>query len=176
MVGYALERVSGIYFKFIQVVLAILMLTQTVLPLAGAMVVGTWLYVVRWGWMVVADAIPVVTVGVVYLTSPWQSHRISITELSEQQVKWVRLVLGFGFLALGWLKIYNYHLTAGVADNYPAVMDDPMIHFFAMGTNPAFRRENWILAFALVEVLRGFMVMMGIFTRVCGSLILSVFM
>jgi uncharacterized membrane protein YphA (DoxX/SURF4 family) len=125
--------------------------------------------------MVVADAIPVVTVGVVYLTSPWQSHRIAITELSEQQVKWVRLVLGFGFLALGWLKIYNYHLTAGVADNYPAVMDDPMIHFFAMGTNPAFRRENWIVAFALAEVLSGFMVMMGIFTRVWGSLMLWVF-
>jgi uncharacterized membrane protein YphA (DoxX/SURF4 family) len=125
--------------------------------------------------MVVADAIPVVTVGVVYLTSPWQSHRIAITELSEQQVKWVRLVLGFGFLALGWLKIYNYHLTAGVADNYPSVMDDPMIHFFALGTNPAFRRENWIVAFGLAEVLSGFMVMMGIFTRVWGSMMLWVF-
>src|SRR5260370_41669554 len=175
MPSYPLEPTSAIYFKYIQVVLAILMLTQTALPLAGAMVVGTWLYLWRWGWMVVADAIPVVTVGVVYLTSPWQSHRISITELSEQQVKWVRLVLGFGFLALGWLKIYNYHLTAGVADNYPAVMDDPMIHFFAMGTNPAFRRENWIVAFALAEVLSGFMVMMGIFTRVWGSLMLWVF-
>src|SRR5260370_12422920 len=100
MVGYALERVSGIYFKFIQVVLAILMLTQTALPLAGAMVVGTWIYLWRWGWMVVADAIPVVTVGVVYLMSPWQSHKVAITELSEQHVKWVRLVLGFRFLAL----------------------------------------------------------------------------
>ena len=175
MPSYPLEPTSAIYFKYIQVVLAILMLTQTALPLAGAMVVGTWIYLWRWGWMVVADAIPVVTVGVVYLTSPWQSHKIAITELSEQQVKWVRLVLGFGFLALGWLKIYNYHLTAGVADNYPAVMDDPMIHFFAMGTNPEFRRENWIVAFALAEVLSGFMVMMGIFTRVWGSLMLWVF-
>ena len=50
-----------------------------------------------------------------------------------------------------------------------------MIHFFAMGTNPAFRRENWIVAFALAEVLSGFMVMMGIFTRVWGSLMLWVF-
>jgi uncharacterized membrane protein YphA (DoxX/SURF4 family) len=125
--------------------------------------------------MPVADALPVVTVAVVYLTSPWQSHKMAITELNETQVKWVRLVLGFGFLALGWLKIYNYHLTAGVADNYPAVMDDPMIHFFALGTSQIFRRENWIVAFALAEVLSGFMLMTGIFTRVWGSLMLWVF-
>jgi uncharacterized membrane protein YphA (DoxX/SURF4 family) len=175
MPSYPLEPTSAIYFKYIQVVLAILMLTQTALPLAGAMVLGTWIYLWRWGWMPVADAIPVVTVAVIYLTSPWQSHKIAITEMNEQQVKWVRLVLGFGFLALGWLKIYNYHLTAGVADNYPAVMDDPMIHFFALGTNPVFRRENWIVSFALAEVLSGFMLMMGIFTRVWGSLMLWVF-
>ena len=175
MPSYPLEPTSAIYFKYIQIILAILMLTQTALPLAGAMVLGTWLYLWRWGWLPVADALPVVTVAVVYLTSPWQSHKLAITELNEQQVKWVRLVLGFGFLALGWLKIYNYHLTAGVADNYPAVMDDPMIHFFAMGTNPLFRRENWIVAFALAEVLSGFMLMTGIFTRVWGSLMLWVF-
>jgi|SRR5215831_1590698 len=175
MPSYPLEPTSAIYFKYIQVILAILILTQTALPLAGAMVLGTWLYLWRWGWMPVADALPVVTVAVVYLTSPWQSHKLTITELNEKQVKWVRIVLGFGFLALGWLKIYNYHLTAGVADNYPSVMDDPMIHFFALGTNPIFRRENWIVAFALAEVLSGFMLMMGIFTRVWGSLMLWVF-
>lgn len=175
MPSYPLQPTSAIYFKYIQVILAILILTQTALPLAGAMVLGTWIYLWRWGWMPVADALPVVTVAVVYLTSPWQSHKIAITELNETQVKWVRLVLGFGFLALGWLKIYNYHLTAGVADNYPAVMDDPMIHFFALGTSQIFRRENWIVAFALAEVLSGFMLMTGIFTRVWGSLMLWVF-
>src|SRR6266404_1577572 len=174
MPSYPLEPTSALYFKYIQVFLAILMLTQTALPLAGALVVGTWLYLWRYGWMVVADAIPVLTVAVVYLTSPWQSHRVAITELNEQQARWVRLVLGFGFFALGWLKIYNYHLTAGVADNYPAVMDDPMIGFFAMGTNPLFRRENWIVAFALAEVLSGFMLMVGIFTRIWASLMLWV--
>jgi Flp pilus assembly protein protease CpaA len=91
------------------------MLTQTALPLAGALVLGTWIYLWRWGWMVAADALPVLTVAVVYLTSPWQSHKIAITELNEKQVKWVRLVLGFGFFALGWLKVYNYHLTADPA-------------------------------------------------------------
>jgi uncharacterized membrane protein YphA (DoxX/SURF4 family) len=174
MPSYPLEPTSAIYFKYIQVFLAILMLTQTALPLAGALVIGTWIYLWRWGWMVAADAIPVLTVAVVYLTSPWQSHKIAITELNEQQVRWVRLVLGFGFFALGWLKIYNYHLTAGVPDNYPAVMDDPMIGFFAMGTNPLFRRENWIIAFAYAEVLSGFMLMMGVFTRVWGSMMIWV--
>src|SRR5438105_13600683 len=152
MPSYPLEPTSAIYFKYIQVFLAILMLTQTALPLAGALVIGTWIYLWRWGWMVAADAIPVVTVAVLYLSAPWQSHKVAITEMSEKQVKWVRLVLGFGFFALGWLKIYNYHLTAGVADNYPGVMNDPMIGFFAMGTNPLFRRENWIVAFAFAEV------------------------
>src|SRR5437588_376770 len=165
----------AIFFKYIQVFLAILMLTQTALPLAGALVIGTWIYLWRWGWMVAADAIPVVTVAVLYLSAPWQSHKVAITEMSEKQVKWVRLVLGFGFFALGWLKIYNYHLTAGVADNYPSVMDDPMISFFSVGTNPLYRRENWIIAFALAEVLSGFMLMVGVFTRVWGSLMLWVF-
>jgi uncharacterized membrane protein YphA (DoxX/SURF4 family) len=174
MPSYPLEPTSATFFKFFQVFLAILMLTQTALPLAGALVIGTWIYLWRWGWMVAADAIPVVTVAVLYITSPWQSHKVAITEMSEKQVRWVRLVLGFGFFALGWLKIYNYHLTAAVADNYPSVMNDPMIGFFSMGTNPVFRRENWIIAFALAEVLSGFMLMMGIFTRVWGSLMLWV--
>jgi hypothetical protein len=174
MPSYPLEPTSAIYFKYIQVFLAILMLTQTALPLAGALVLGTWIYLWRWGWMVAADALPVLTVAVVYLTSPWQSHKVAITELNETQVKWVRLVLGFGFFALGWLKVYNYHLTAAIPDNYPAVMDDPMIGFFAMGTNPFFRRENWIMAFAFAEVLSGFMLMVGVFTRVWGSMMIWV--
>ncbi|HEY6902692.1 MAG TPA: hypothetical protein VI216_00180 [Candidatus Acidoferrales bacterium] len=175
MPSYPLEPTSALFFKFFQVFLAILILTQTALPLAGALVIGTWIYLWRWGWMVAADAIPVVTVAVLYITAPWQSHKLAITEMNETQVRWVRLILGFGFFALGWLKIYNYHLTAGVADNYPSVMNDPMIGFFAMGTNPLFRRENWIVAFALAEVLSGFMFMVGVFTRVWGSLMLWIF-
>lgn len=175
MPSYPLEPTSAIYFKFLQVALAILILTQTALPLAGALVIGTWIYLWRWGWMVAADAIPVVTVAVLYITSPWQSHKLAITEMNEKQVRWVRLVLGFGFFALGWLKIYNYHLTAGVADNYPSVMNDPMIGFFSMGTNSLFRRENWIIAFAMAEILSGFMLMVGVFTRVWGVLMLWVF-
>lgn len=175
MPSYPLEPTSAIYFKFIQVFLAILILTQTALPLVGAIVFGVWIYLFRWGWMVAADAIPVVTAAVLYVTCPWQSHKLAITEMNERQLKWVRIVLGFGFFALGWLKIYNYRLTAGVADNYPSVMNDPMIGFFSMGTNPMFARENWIVAFAMAEILSGFMLMVGVFTRVWGTLMLWVF-
>ncbi len=175
MPSYPLEPSSATYFKFLQVGIAILMLTQTALPLVGALVIGTWIYLWRWGWMVAFDAIPVVTVAVLYISCPWNSYKLAITDMSEKQLRWVRLVLGFGFLALGWLKIYNYHLTAGVADNYPSVMNDPMIGFFSLGTNPLFRRENWIVAFALAEVLSGFMLMVGVFTRVWGVLMLWVF-
>jgi uncharacterized membrane protein YphA (DoxX/SURF4 family) len=175
MPSYPLQPTSALYFKFIQAALAILILTQTALPLVGAIVIGTWIYLWRWGWTVAFDAVPVVTAGIMYITCPWNSYRLAITEMNEKQLRWVRMVLGFGFMALGWLKIYNYHLTAGVADNYPSVMDDPMIGFFSMGTNPAFRRENWIIAFALAEVLSGFMLMVGVFTRVWGSLMLWVF-
>lgn len=175
MPSYPLQPTSAIYFKFIQAALAVLIITQTALPLVGAVIIGLWVYLFRWGWMVAADAIPVVTAGILYITCPWQSHRIAITELNDKQLKWVRFVLGFGFFALGWLKIYNYHLTAGVADNYPSVMSDPMIGFFSIATNPAFRRENWIVAFALAEVLSGFMLMVGVFTRIWGTLMLWVF-
>jgi uncharacterized membrane protein YphA (DoxX/SURF4 family) len=175
MPSYPLEPSSAIYFKFAQVGLAILILTQTALPLTGALVIGTWFYLFRWGWMVAADAIPVVTVAVLYVTSPWSSHRLSITAMSAKQLQWVRIVLGFGFFVLGWLKIYNYNLTAGVAQNYPSVMEDPMISFFSMGTDPAYRMENWITAFAAAEILSGFMIMVGVFTRVWGCLMLWIF-
>src|SRR4029079_963725 len=89
------------------------------LPLCGALIFGTWLYLTRWGWMVAVDALPVLSVAVVYVSSPWQSHKLAITDLNARQMRWVRLTLGFGFVALGWLKIFNHNLVAGVADNYP---------------------------------------------------------
>ena len=43
---------------------------------------GTWIYMFRWGWMVACDAIPVVTVAVLYMTAPWDSHKLSIVEMA----------------------------------------------------------------------------------------------
>jgi uncharacterized membrane protein YphA (DoxX/SURF4 family) len=175
MPSYPLEPSSAIYFKFIQALLAILILTQTLLPLCGALIVGTWLYLFRWGPFVAVDALPVVTVAVVYLTAPWQSHKLAITRLNAGQARWVRIILGFGFLVLGWMKVYNHDLTAGVADNYPAVMNDPLVNMFAMGTDPSLHRETWVVSFGMAEILSGFMLMTGIFTRFWCCMMLWVF-
>jgi len=175
MPSYPLEPSSAIYFKFLQALLAVLILTQTLLPLCGALIVGTWLYLFRWGPFVAVDALPVVTVAVVYLTAPWQSHKLAITRLNPDQARWVRIILGFGFLVLGWMKVYNHDLTAGVADNYPGVMNDPLVNMFAMGTDPALRRETWVVSFGMAEVLSGFMLMTGIFTRFWACMMLWVF-
>jgi uncharacterized membrane protein YphA (DoxX/SURF4 family) len=175
MPSYPLEPSSAQIFKFAQAALAILILTQSLYPLCGALVLGTWVYLFRWGPFVAADALPVVTVAVVYMTSPWASHKLSITRLNAEQTRLVRIVLGFGFLVLGWLKIYNYNLTAAVADNYPGVMNDPLVGMFALFTDPMYRRETWVLSFALAEVLSGFMLMTGIFARVWAGMMLWVF-
>ena len=175
MPSYPLEPSSAVYFKFLQVLLAVLILTQTLLPLCGAMVIGTWFYLFRWGPFVAIDALPVVTAGILYAMSPWLSHKLAITRLNADQTRWIRLVFGFGFLVLGWSKIYNHDLTIGVADNYPSMMNDPMVGFFAMATDPAMRREAWVVSFALAEVMSGFMVMMGVFTRLWATIMCVMF-
>jgi uncharacterized membrane protein YphA (DoxX/SURF4 family) len=175
MPSYPLEPTSAIYFKFLQVLLAILILTQTLLPLCGALIVGTWLYLFRWGPLVAIDALPVVTAGILYLMSPWQSHKLAITRLNAAQTRLIRIVFGLGFVVLGWSKIYNHDLTIGVADNYPWIMNDPMVGFFTMGTSPLFRRETWVLSFGLAEVMSGFMIMMGVFTRIWGTIMIVMF-
>jgi uncharacterized membrane protein YphA (DoxX/SURF4 family) len=175
MPSYPLEPTSALYFKFIQVLLAIMILTQTMLPLCGALVIGTWFYLFRWGPFVAIDAIPVVTAGLLYAMSPWQSIKLAITRINAQQTRWIRIVFGLGFVVLGWSKIYNHDLTIGVADNYPWIMNDPMVGFFKMGTNLAFRRETWVLSFGLAEVLSGLMIMMGVFTRLWGTIMIVMF-
>jgi uncharacterized membrane protein YphA (DoxX/SURF4 family) len=177
MPSYPLDPASASIFKFAQVGLAILILTQTWLPLCGAMIVGTWLYLFRWGWMVAVDAVPVLTVAVVYCTSPWQSHKLAITKINASQMRLLRLVLGFGFLALGWLKVYNHNLVAGVADNAPSVLNDPMVAMLT-GNPPVtyfYRRETWVVAFGLAEVMSGFLVMIGVFSRVWTTIMAFMF-
>ena len=175
MPSYPLDPASAEIFKFIQVGLAVLILTQTALPLCGAMIFGTWIYLFRWGWMVAVDAMPVLTVAVVYVTSPWQSHKLAITDINERQMRWLRLTLGTGFVALGWLKLYNHDLIAGVADNFPRVMNDPMVMLLKTGTSPDLPRETWVAAFGLAEVMSGFFVVVGVFSRVWTLIMTFVF-
>jgi uncharacterized membrane protein YphA (DoxX/SURF4 family) len=175
MPSYPLDPKTEFFFQMAQAALAILILTQTLLPLCGALIFGTWIYLNRWGWMVAADALPILSVGVVYLTSPWESHKLTITDLSESQVRWVRLTLGFGFLVLGWLKVYNHDLVAGVADQYPSVRNDLTVKLLAFGTDPYFSRECWVVSFALGEVVSGFMIMTGTFSRIWGAITAAIF-
>jgi uncharacterized membrane protein YphA (DoxX/SURF4 family) len=174
MPSFPLDPGSATIFKFAQVGVAILILTQTLLPLAGALLLGTWLYLFRWGWYVAMDALPLLIVAAIYVSSPWQSYKFTIVQLNAQQMKWVRCLLGLSFFALGWLKIWNHDLIAGVADNYPSVMHDPMVNFFAIGTDPQYRRECWVVSFGMAEVLSGFLLMIGIFTRLWSLLMLFV--
>jgi hypothetical protein len=175
MPSYPLDPKTEFFFKMAQALLAVLILTQTLLPLCGALLFGTWLYLNRWGWMVAADALPVISVAVVYLSSPWESHKLAITEISEEQMRWVRITLGFSFFILGWLKVYNHDLVAGVADNFPSVRDDPMVKLFAFGTDLRYARECWVVSFGLAEVLSGFMLMTGTFSRLWGTIMAIVF-
>jgi uncharacterized membrane protein YphA (DoxX/SURF4 family) len=174
MPSFPLDPGSATIFKFAQVGVAILILTQTLLPLAGALLLGTWLYLFRWGWYVAMDALPILIVAAVYVSSPWQSHKFAIVQLNTEQMKWVRCLLGLSFFALGWLKIWNHDLIAGVADNYPSVMHDPLVNFFAIGTDPQYRRECWVVSFGMAEVLSGFLLMIGVFTRLWSLLMVFV--
>ena len=176
MPSYPLEPSTVTLFKYAQVIMAMGIITQTALPLGGATIFGTFLYLLyAFDWKVAVDVLPVLTVAVIYVSSPWNSHRLVITDLSQTQMRWVRIILGFGFFALGWMKMYNHDLTAGVADNFPQVMEDPLIKLFYFGTDPYFQRESWIVAFAMSEVLTGFLIMVGVFNRLWCTMMVYVF-
>lgn len=176
MPSYPLEPHTATLFKYAQVVMAMGIITQTFLPFGGATIFGTFLYLLfAFDWKIAVDILPILTVAVVYVSSPWISQYHSITDISKGQMRWVRIVLGFGFFALGWMKIYNHDLTVGVADNYPSVMDDPLIKMFYIGTSEALKRECWVTAFALTEVLTGFLVMVGVFNRLWCVMMVYVF-
>ena len=191
MPSYPLEPSTRFLFQIVQVIMAIGILTQSFLPLGGATIFGTFVYLLfAFDWKIAVDVLPVLTVAVVYVSASWDSWKQAITTITPQQMKWVRIVLGFGFFALGWMKIYNYYLSVGVADNFPAVMHDPMIQMFWYGTghgawsnavanSPAYmqnhQRECWILGFAIAEVLTGFLLMVGVFCRVWCLMMVYVF-
>ena len=167
MPSYPLEPSTVFFFQFAQVVMAVGILTQSFLPFGGATIFGTFIYLlIAYDWKIAVDVLPVLTVGVIYVCSPWNSWKRIITTVPKPQMKWVQFILGFGFFALGWMKLYNYYLTVGVADNYPEVLKDPMVLMFYAGTNPTMTRECWIMAFGMAEVMTGFLVMVGMFSRV----------
>ena len=78
MPSFPLDPGSAAVFKFAQVGVGVLIATQTLLPLAGALLFGTWLFLFRWGWYVAMDALPILVAAGVYASSPWRSHKLTI--------------------------------------------------------------------------------------------------
>ena len=115
--SFPLDPGSATIFKFAQVGVAILILTQTLLPLAGALLLGTWLYLFRWGWYVAMDALPILIVAAIYVSSPWQSHKFTIVQLNAKQMKWVRCLLLLYKLEK---LMYTGTPVAGFSPNYIA--------------------------------------------------------
>lgn len=167
MTSYPLEPSTTAFFQFAQVLMALGILTQSFLPFGGATIIGTFIYLcMDYDWKIAVDVLPVLTVAVIYVGAPWDSWKRAITNVNLKQMRWVRLVLGFGFFALGWMKLYNYYLTVGVADNFHDVLHDPMILMFYWGTKTSMLRECWIVAFGMAEVMTGFLLMVGVFSRI----------
>ena len=166
MPTYPLSEPTKALFQYASVALGIAIITQLALPLCGVAIVAIFGYIVcAYDWKLAVDVLPVLTVAVVYLTCPWDSHRRPITSLSRGQLRLVRLVLGFSFFALGWMKIYNPDDVIGVAQNFPTVTEDLLIKLFYCGTDPGLKTGCWLMAFALSEVLSGFLIMVGVFSR-----------
>jgi hypothetical protein len=49
-------------------------------------------------------------------------------------------------------------------------MEDPLIQLLRVGTGEIYARETWILAFGLAEVMSGFLLMVGVFSRIWASI------
>ena len=176
MPSYPLEPTSAVVFKFLQVLLAILILTQTMLPLCGAMIIGTWLYLFRWGPFVAIDAIPVVTAGILYIMSPWQSHKLAITRINAQQTRWIRIVFGARLRHPRLGEDLQPRPDHRRGRQLPVDHERPDGRVLHDGHRPlGCEREAWVVSFALAEVMSGFMVMMGVFTRVWATIMIVMF-
>ena len=176
MPTYPLAEPTKVLFQYASVALGIAIITQLALPLCGAAIFAIFGYiVVAYDWKLAVDVLPVLSVAMVYVTCPWDSHVRPITSLSRRQIRLVRLVLGFSFFALGWMKIYNPDDVIGVAQNFPTVTEDIFIKLFYCGTDPQLKTGCWLMAFALSEVLTGFLVMVGAFSRAWAVQMVYVF-
>jgi uncharacterized membrane protein YphA (DoxX/SURF4 family) len=176
MPTYPLSDPTKAFFQYAAVALGIAIITQLALPLCGIISFAIFGYIcLAYDWKLAVDVLPVLTVAIIYVTLPWDSHLRPITSLTRHQMRLVRLVLGFSFFALGWMKIYNPADVIGIAQNFPTAMEDPLIKLFYWGTNPQLKEGYWLMAFALSEVLAGFLVMVGVFSRVWAVQLIFVF-
>src|SRR5262249_62293444 len=120
MPTYPLPEPTKALFQYASVALGIAIITQLALPLCGVAIFAIFGYICfAYDWKLAVDVLPVLSVAIVYLTCPWDSHIRPITSLNRHQVRLARLVLGFSFFALGWMKIYNPADLIRVPHNFP---------------------------------------------------------
>ena len=175
MPSFPLDASVSTLFQYGQVVVGILILTETALPIVGGTLFAAVGYcAVRYGLVVTVDATPVLAVAVAYLTMPTVvAERPLMIRLSQLTV--MRVIIGISFLLLGVMKVVNPELVIGVADQQPSVMADPMIRLFYIGTDPGHPREWWAFGFAMSEILTGVILALGWFQRVMTLVVAGVF-
>ena len=167
MPSFPLEAETDV-FKYAQVGLALMILTEWMLPVVGWALIALVSYTaVAYGPIVSIDALPLLALAYVYLTMPSRSGSRALT-IGPEQVRWMRVIMGISFVWLGIMKIVNYELVIGVADHAPVIMADPMIKLFWLWTDPQYPREWWAFGFGMAEILTGSLLMSGMFKRVIG--------
>lgn len=153
------------YFKFIQIVLAILILLETALPLVGYSFALLFSYcLAKHGFWVAVDALPVLALAYVYITMPLLGKKQGLL-VRESQRRVMQVILGISFAMLGFMKIFNPSLMIGVLDHYPHLMQNFALRFFSLGIAPTHLREGFVFGFAISEILTGALLMTGIFLK-----------
>src|SRR5262249_20771519 len=95
--NFPVDPSTLVFFQFMQLLLAIGIITQALPPLFGAMIVGTFIYLlVAYDWKLIFIMLPVLAVGIIFLFSPWRFRMETISPPSLVQMRWVRILVGFG--------------------------------------------------------------------------------
>lgn len=158
-----------------QVALALLILTQTALPLCGAVLMGSWLYVALSGFTVAADAAPLLAVATIYAFAPWRSHELGPPEVTRAASRIFRVAVGISLVAGGFRDLFAYEQTAGLVERVPALLDDPFTRLLMMGHSEGFARETWVAATAVAQLMGGILIGSGVFTRLVALVAALVF-
>lgn len=157
-----------------QVVLAVLILTQTALPLCGAVLMGSWLYVATNGWTIAADAAPLLAVAAIYAFAPWRSHELGPPEVTRPASRIFRVAVGVSLVAGGFRDLFAYEQTVGLVERAPTLLDDPLVGLLMMGHSEGFARETWVAAVGAAQMMGGILIGSGVFTRLVALVAIAV--
>lgn len=163
MPSFPLET-SEYWLKPMQVILAIFILTELMLPIVGWSILIVLIYLTHRFGIVSIDALPLLGLAFIYITMPMFAKR-NVLFIRNNQIKILKIIIGLSFLSLGLTKIINYRLLIGALDNHTQLLNDPFIKLFWIGTDPRYQREWWAFGFGMSEILTGLIVALGMFKR-----------